>query len=323
MGPAARQGEPSRAEAAEWLLRLQAAPHDRALRQDFETWLAGDESRRRAWRSVERVWGLSGELPAPPEDTDVRAVAPPPRARINGWRVVGLALAAIAAVYLAPIIALKWEADYATAVGELRNVTLEDGSLVHLDAGSAIAVNYGAARREVSLLAGRAFFEVVPGRDRPFVVRTDDAIVTVTGTAFDIRAADDGLTVSVRSGTVEVGTDRDGRPARRLTAGERLAIERHSGKVEQARIAPEDVASWREGRLVVDGVPLAEVVEELGRHHRGFIVIRDPALAARRVTGVFDLRRPSDALDTIARSQRAAITRITPHLLFLAPAPGS
>ncbi|WP_428669677.1 FecR family protein [Reyranella sp.] len=321
MGAAADKGEPSRAEAAEWLLRLQAAPEDLALRQDFETWLAGDESRPRAWRSVQRVWGLSGGLPAPPEDTG--AVAPPPRARIKGWRVLGVALAALAAFYLAPIIALQWEADYTTSVGELRDVTLEDGSLIHLDAGSAIAVNYGATRREVSLLAGRAFFEVVPGADRPFVVRADDVTVTVTGTAFEVRAAADGLAVSVRSGTVEVEADRDGRPARRLTAGERLAIDRHSRKVEQARIAPEDVASWREGRLVVDGVSLAEVVEELGRHHRGFIVIRDPALAARRVTGVFDLRHPVDALDAIARSQRASITQITSHLLLLAPAPGS
>jgi len=312
-----------RAEAAEWLLRLQAAPDDRALRQDFETWLAGDDSRRRAWRSVQRAWSVAGDLPAPPEDPGIGAVAPPLCARIGGWRVLGLALAAVAVFSLAPVIALHWKADYTTAVGELRDVTLEDGSLVHLDAGSAIAVNYGAARREVSLLAGRAFFEVVPGIDRPFVVRADEVTVTVTGTAFDVRAADDGLTVSVRSGMVEIGIDRDGRPAQKLTAGERLAIDRQSRKVDQARIAPEDVASWREGRLVVDGVPLAEIVEEIGRHHRGFIVIRDPALAARRVTGVFDLRHPVDALDTIARSQRASITRITSHLLLLAPAPAS
>lgn len=323
MGPAADKRESSRAEAAEWFLRLEAAPGDRALRQDFEAWLAGDDSRLRAWRSVQRVWCLSGELPAPPVDPSTRAVVPPPRARVGGWRVLGLALAAIAAFCLAPVIALQWEADYTTSVGELRDVTLEDGSLIHLDAGSAIAVNYGAARREISLLAGRAFFEVVPGMDRPFVVRADDVTVTVTGTAFDIRAAADGLTVSVRSGMVEIGIDRDDRPARRLAAGERLAIDRHSRKVEQARITPEDVASWREGRLVVDGVPLAEVVEELGRHHRGFIVIRDPALAARRVTGVFDLRDPVDALDTIARSQRASLMRITSHLLLLAPAPDS
>jgi len=239
------------------------------------------------------------------------------RIRRNGWRALGLALATIAAIYLAPIVSLQWKADYATSIAELRDVTLEDGSVVHLDAGSAIAVNYGAERREVSLLAGRAFFEVVPGMDRPFVVRADDVTVAVTGTAFDVRTADDGLAVAVLSGTVEVGTAGARVPVRRLAGGDSLTIDRHSRKVEQARVAPENVASWREGRLVVDGASLAEVVEELGRHHRGFILLRDPELAARRVTGVFDLRRPLDALDAIAGSQRASIVRLTPYLVLL------
>lgn len=316
MGPSADKGEPSRAEAVEWLLRLQAAPEDLALRQDFEKWLAGDASRRIAWRSVQRVWRLSGDLPAPIEDRG-RIAAVPARLRRNGWRLLGLALATIAAFHLAPIIALQWIADYATSVGELRDVTMEDGSIVHLDAGSAITVNYGTERREVSLLSGRAFFEVVPGADRPFVVRADDVTVSVTGTAFDVRTADDALTVAVRSGTVEVAIARDSSLARKLTGGESLAIDRHSRNVEQGRVAPEDVASWRKGRLVVDDAPLAEVVEELGRYHRGFIVVRGPELAARRVTGVFDLRRPIDALDAIAGSQRASIIRITPYLLLL------
>jgi transmembrane sensor len=318
LGPSADKAEPARAEAAEWLLRLQAAPEDRALRRDFETWLAGDESHRRAWRSVQRVWGLSGDLPAPAGKRGM-VLAVPRLVRANGWRILGLALAAIVVLYVAPIVALRWMADYSTSVGELQDVTLEDGSVVHLDAGTAIAVNYRAERREVSLLAGRAFFEVVAGADRPFIVHADDVTVAVTGTAFDVRTAADGLTVAVLSGTVEVGIAPDSQPARRLTGGESLTIDRPSQKIERARIASEDVASWREGRFVVDGASLAEVVEELGRHHRGFIVIRDSELAARRVTGVFDLRRPVDALNAIARSQRASITRITPYLLLLSP----
>lgn len=271
---------------------------------------------------MQRAWDLSGDL-AEPSGARGKGVTAPQRVPGKGWRMLGLGLAVIAAFYLAPIVALLWMADHVTSVGELRDVILEDGSVVHLDAGSAIAVNYGTERREVSLLAGRAFFEVIASTVRPFVVRTDEATVAVTGTAFDVRTAGDGLTVAVLSGAVEVAVATDNGPARRLTGGDSLTVARHSRKVEQARIPPEDVASWREGRLVVDGASLAEVVEELGRHHPGFIVIRDPELAARRVTGVFDLRRPLDALDAIARSQRASITRITPYLLLLSSSAAS
>jgi transmembrane sensor len=77
-----------------------------------------------------------------------------------------------------------------------------------------------------------------------------------------------------------------------LTRGERLSVNRGSRQVVKSEIAPQDIASWRERRLVVDGATLADVVEELGRHHAGVIVLRDRRLAERRVTGVFDLRRP-------------------------------
>lgn len=324
MGSPADKGEPLRGEAAEWFLRLQAAPEDATLRQDFEAWLAIGETHRRAWHSVQHAWKLSGDLP-PPAGARGQTVVPLPRAGRSRRRGLGLSFAAMAACvalyFFGPIAVLQWKADFVTSVGELRDVTLEDGSIVNLDAGSAIAVNYRADRREVALLAGRAFFDVVAGRDRPFVVLVDGVTVTVVGTVFDVRSAGDGLTVSVRSGTVEVGVDLPGRQVERLAGGQRLSIDRQSWKVEQSRIAPEDVASWRERRLVVDGAPLSEVVEELDRHHRGFILVRDPALAARRVTGVFDLRHPVDALEAIARSQHASVIRVTSRVLLLSPEP--
>ena len=50
------------------------------------------------------------------------------------------------------------------------------------------------------------------------------------------------------------------------------------------------------GPLIVDGATLAEVLEELRRHYAGLVVLRDRAFTERRVSGVFDLRRPIEAL---------------------------
>lgn len=320
MQPTADEGEPLRSEAVDWLLRLQASPDDPALQADHAAWLAASDGHRRAWQSIQRVWGLSGDL----EQAEATVVALPRRRRVR--RVLGIGLAALAACvafYLAPILKLRLEADHMTSVAELREVRLEDGSVVTLDAGSAIAVRYGAARREVALLVGRAFFQVVPAQDRPFVVLADEVRISVVGTAFDVRSAGDGVTVDVQSGTVEVAvTDGTQGAPKTLTRGERVSVGRRDRKVVRSAVVPDDVASWREHRLIVDGAPLGEVIEELERHHAGAIVLRDRALAARRVTGVFDLRRPLEALEAVARSQHASVTEITPYLLLLSPGEG-
>lgn len=316
MKPATNEGEPLRGEAVDWLLRLQASPDDAAVRAGLDAWLAASDAHRQAWQSIERVWQVSGELPvagAPPAGSVVEL----PRAR-RTRRVLAIAVAALAAcvaLYFAPVLQLRLLADHRTSIAELREVTLEDGSVVHLDAGSAIAVRYGETRREVALLAGRAFFKVSANRERPFVVLAGDVSVTVTGTAFDVHSSSDDVTVAVQSGTVEV--EERGRLAGTLTGGEQLSVNRGSRQVVKSEIAAQDVASWRERRLVVDGATLAEVVEELGRHHAGVIVLRDRALAERRITGVFDLRRPVEALNVIARSQHGSITEITPYVLVI------
>jgi transmembrane sensor len=238
---------------------------------------------------------------------------------------LGIAVAALAAclaLYFAPVLKLRLQADHMTSVAELSRVSLEDGSVVHLDAGSAIAIRYGATRREVALLAGRAFFDVVATKDRPFVVVADDVTVTVTGTAFDVLSGGDRVTVAVQSGTVEVGLG-GGRLAGVLTRGERLSVSHGARQVARSQVDPQDIAAWRERRLVVDGATLAEVVEELGRHYAGVIVLRDRSLADRRITGVFDLRRPVEALAAVAGSQHGSVTAITPYLLVVSAASGS
>jgi transmembrane sensor len=320
--PAADEGEPLRGEAVDWLMRLQAAPGDAAVRAAFDAWLETSEAHRRAWQSVSRVWRLSEGLPATDAPASANVMALPRARRIRrAFVIAATALAACIALYFAPVLQLRLQADHMTSVAELGDVALEDGSVVQLDAGSAIAVRYGSARREVVLLAGRAYFDVVQAKDRPFVVVADDVTVTVTGTAFDVRSAGDGVSVAVQSGTVEVGLDGGARLAGTLTRGQRLSVSRGTRQVVKSEMAPEDVASWRERRLVVDGVALAEVVEELGRHYHGFIVLRDRSLAERRITGVFDLRRPVEALNAVARTQHGSVTEITPFMLVVSPGP--
>jgi transmembrane sensor len=138
----------------------------------------------------------------------------------------------------------------------------------------------------------------------------------VTGTAFAVGNEPDGTALAVQSGAVTVAL---GREAVRLVAGDRLSVARATGAVARSTVTPADVARWRTGRLVVDGVPLAELVAQLRRHHRGLIWLNGAALAERRITGVFTLSDPVTALKAAAATQGAEVIALTPYLVIVTP----
>lgn len=319
MNSAPGKSQPLRAEVVEWLMRLDAAPQDATLRAQFEAWLAESDRRRAAYAVVEPVWRLSADL-APPSAPATVASLGDARRPTRPWRRAAVAtfgaLAAGLALYFLPVLQLHLQADHLTGVAEQRDVVLDDGSKVALDAGSAIAVRYVAARREIELLSGQAFFEVTPNRARPFVVTADGVTVTVTGTAFSVATAASGVTVSVQSGSVDVADRTGTRLATSLVRGDRVQVSRE-GRVAKGQVVADDVASWRDRRLVVYDMPVREVVEQLGRYRRGTIVFGDGAIAGRLVTGMIDLRRPAEALQALVDLQQGSLIEITPYLSII------
>ncbi len=304
--------DPALEQAMDWLLLLQDPDTGADIRRRFDAWLAADPDHGRAWAQARRAWGLLGELsPARP------AATVPSRRRRNGLVAAAAALAACLAVaMLFPAAWPRLMADHATATAELRRLTLTDGSIVHLGPDSALDVAYTADRRAVTLRAGRAFFEVVSDAARPFTVAAGEVDVTVLGTAFEIRRGDDATTVAVERGSVAVRAAGVRPPLDvRLGPGERVAVRRDG--IRRDQVAAGDIAAWRAGRLFLDGATVAEVAAEIGAYRPGWIVIADPALGRRRVTGLYDLRQPDRALRALVQPVGGQVTEVTPLLRVL------
>lgn len=313
-----------RDQAVDWLLRLQQAPADEVLRAQFVQWCEADTANAKAYGKAERVWQLTGRLapatseswppataPVAPHTAQPRPVARPRRVR----RWVAAAIAACLVVALAPSLILGWQADYQTASGETRDVTLSDGSVVQLDSHSAIAVDFSGQRRDVRLLVGQAFFKVKPDKSRPFHVRAKAMQITVTGTAFNVDLDRDGMSVAVQNGSVNVQDWQAGRALASLVPGQRLSY--RGGQADLATFAPTQAAPWRQGQLIADDLPISEVVEQLRRYVPGLIVLNDAELGAQRVTGVYDLRKPQAALQAILKPSGAKVSRYSPWLFVL------
>lgn len=307
--------------AMEWLLRREAERGDAALEREFQQWLEQSDSHRKAYDSVQSTWAALGRLPARVPSgaaTASKAVELPVRARHpRRWFAAAAAVAAACVLLVAlPILHRQLLADYATGVAELREVVLPDGSVVDLDAGSAIAVDYAAGDRRISLLSGQAFFRVTRDTQRPFSVRVGDVSIVVTGTSFGVGKTATTVDVAVQSGSVEV-LRHGKRLGDGLAMGDRLVVERTHDSVRRERMTPESVAVWRSRRLVVVDDSFGNIVEILARHLPGALVVADRSLDRQTITGVFDLAQPVEALRTLAESQKAVVTEVTPYLLIV------
>ena len=308
--------------ALERFIRARDVDADPADRQALADWAAADPAHEAALARVEAMWGadafaaaLVRTMQPAPLPASSRPASSPSRLRQRAWP---LALAASVLLMIgigaALDLPLRLRADAITATGERRLVVLADGSRVTLDTDSAIAVTIDETGRHLTLLEGRAFFEVTPDAARPFEVAAGPAKVRVTGTAFAVGfTADDAVMVQVRSGRVEAGAA--GR-SRALGAGDALRLD-GTGPGIVTHPDPAQELGWLDGRLVFVDRPLGDVLAELDRYLPGRILVTDPAIAARRVTGNYRLDDPAGSTLALAAVAGAEVTQITGRLLIL------
>ena len=165
------------------------------------------------------------------------------------------------------------EPDLVTAIGEIREEILGDGSIVTLGAASAVDVDFTRHERRVTLTAGEAFFEVERDPDRPFLVVAGATIVRVIGTEFDVSLGEANVDIAVADGRVEVirtrnaqGVIADSDVQHVLTPGQRVTAQA-AGRVAPVETLPvADVAAWRRGDLVWIDTRAEEIVADLNRY---------------------------------------------------------
>lgn len=303
-----------REEASHWWVKLDSGELADADREAFEAWRAQSADHRAAFAEICAFWGELDALK--PRFVPNRATAGPRKPARARWAVAASLLLALVVV---PLLATRPE--YRSVIGEIRTIKLEDGSIVHLSSGSAFDTDFGPNRRHLELLEGEAWFEVAHDPSRPFVVRAGNGTATALGTVYDVKNMDGKVQVTVIESRVEVDYRSPGSPNRKivLAAGQQTTYTNDSAPSEVRSADLDAVSAWRRGRLVFENKPLGEIVTELGRYHRGLIVITDKALRARPVNGVFRTDDPAGVIAALENSLGLKITRFTDYLILLHP----
>jgi len=306
--------------ATTWFVRITSGVASGEERRHFRTWLDADPAHREAYAQAEALWVELAALPDP------RPSRQGSRRRVVMWRGALLAASLLLAVACGLWGAGGYDrlrADYATGVGEMRQVTLADGSLVHLNTDTALAVEFGEQRRVVRLFRGEAFFAVAANKQRPFEVVSDGIVARAVGTAYAVQNEASVMTVAVAEGQVAVepppGKAASGRTVT-LGPGDVL---RYAADGEAVRFTADvdAVTAWRQGKLVFANRPLRSVVAELDRYRPGRIVLLSSAIADERFSGVVSLADTDRALAAIESTLPVEILHITAYLTLLREKP--
>ncbi len=190
-----------------------------------------------------------------------------------------------------------------------QTVTLLDGTSVTLRPHSKLYRIVEVETEQRYEIRGEGYFEVIPIRQRKFVVVTDDARVTVTGTRFSVGTWDNHTRVFLEKGSVLLSL-ADGSSETPLAPGE-------EGKVTETSITTfsevpaETHLGWLNDVLVLDRRPLSSIIREL-RHHFNIQVAISPDLVDLELSGTLVLDDPEIILQDVALSAGAILEQPEP-----------
>lgn len=272
----------------------------------FMQWLVASPEHLREYMAISEVAGALGDaLRDMPIDLDALLAAPP--AAANSHNVVRLSpprkpdVAAVGArrrrlpriaVAASVLLVVGWGASLAlprsdhfvAAHGSPRQITLDDGTVVHLDAESEVSVRMTLLSRRVELERGQASFVVAADR-RPFAVHAAGLQVTDIGTTFDVSLLREQARIGVSEGRVQVrGDGGRGRMLADLDAGQVAQVAYRDQRVQLSDEDADSMTAWWRGRAVFRDEPLRDVADRFNRRNTLRLHVSDDA-GALRLTG--------------------------------------
>ena len=200
------------------------------------------------------------------------------------------------------------------------NLILSDGTRVYLNAESVITFpkHFTGERREVTL-EGEAYFHVTASKEHPFIVKTKDMDVMVTGTEFNVKAYPDEMNVqaTLLQGAVTVFSGFEKKEKVEIKPNQQAEWYRDSVKVRVKEVDPDLFMAWKNGRFIFRQDRLEDIMRTLARWYDVEVVylnesVKNMLFAGKldrgeEITPILDVLRATDKLSVDVKGKKIVI----------------
>ena len=200
------------------------------------------------------------------------------------------------------------------------NLILSDGTRVYLNAESVITFpkHFTGERREVTL-EGEAYFHVMASKEHPFIVKTKDMDVMVTGTEFNVKAYSDEMNVqtTLLQGVVTVFSGFEKKEKVEIKQNQQVEWCRDSVKMRVREVDPDLFMAWKNGRFIFRQDRLEDIMRTLARWYGVEVVYLDESVKSmlfagkldrsEEITPILDVLRTTDKLSVDVKGKKIVI----------------
>jgi len=299
-----QHGQPINVEsayaAASWLTLLMSDEVSEQDKYDWQQWRTQSADNDQAWRHIESMCAGFKQVDGTIAQQSLSSLKNPHRRSL---------LKLVTALCLTGG-ALEWgrqsggwqtlTADYRTATGEQRHITLSEGSQLLLDTQTALNVHYSEQQRQIELISGDVLMTTGKQEQhlrtpRPFSVITPHGRILALGTHFRVQLQEDKTQVAVYQGAVCLVPENGRHISPRIEAGQGswLTGEQY-GDIHNGEVEP----GWVQGKLLADNRSLGDFLRDLNRYRPG-IIRCDEDIASLRLSGVFLLKDTDKILEIL------------------------
>ncbi|RHM38680.1 FecR family protein [Butyricimonas virosa] len=197
------------------------------------------------------------------------------------------------------------------------NLILSDGTWVYLNAESVITFpkKFVGERREI-ILEGEAYFHVTASKEHPFIVKTRDMDVLVTGTEFNVKAYPDESNVqtTLLQGKVAVFAGEDKKEKVEIQPNQQAEWDRGDVKLQVREVDPDLFVAWKNGHFIFRQDRLEDIMRTLARWYDMEVIyldtsIKDMAFAgkldrSKDITPILNVLRATDKLTVEVNGKR-------------------
>jgi transmembrane sensor len=190
---------------------------------------------------------------------------------------------------------------YATSFGMTKNILLEDGSEITLNANSTLRVPKNLASSDVRevWLEGEGFFSIAkrPNHVR-FAVHTNNLNVEVLGTKFNVNNRRGKTEIVLNEGRVKLTTSQNDQHPIYMKPGDYVMRLQNDTTLRRQIVKPEKYNVWQSNRLTFEDTPLRVVAEKIEDYYGVTVEIPNKEIADRQLTGTL----PNNDLGIVLKS---------------------